>query len=126
MYAATCADQGLINGNFIALTYILITLAELWVSAIGLSMIGLYCDNQSLSFSMGAWYLGCSLSSAISGHIAQLVAINDNVTNPIKSLSIYQNYYLNMGSIACVFGIFMLLIAAGLGRTGKRHGFILA
>ncbi len=126
VYAATCADQGLINGNFIALTYILITLAELWVSAIGLSMIGLYCDNQSLSFSMGAWYLGCSLSSAISGHIAQLVAINDNVTNPIKSLSIYQNYYLNMGSIACVFGIFMLLIAAGLGRTGKRHGFILA
>ncbi len=124
--AATYADHGMINGNFIALTYVLITLAELWVSAIGLSMIGLYCDNQALGFAMGAWYLGCSLSNTFSGRIAQWVAIPDNITAPIQRLAIYQHYYQNMGSVACLLGGLMLFVAYYLHRIVKKRGLRLA
>ena len=123
--AARFDNQGLINGNYIAVTYILITLAELWVSAIGLSMIGLYCDNHALGFAMGTWYLASSLSNTLSGRIAHWVAIPDNITSPIQSLAIYQHYYQNMGVIACLFGIAMLFVAHYLHRGFNRRGLIL-
>ncbi len=124
--AARFGNQGIINGNYIAVTYILITLAELWVSAIGLSMIGLYCDNQALGFAMGAWYLASSLSNTLAGFIAHWVAIPDNITSPLQSLSIYQQYYQNMGFIACLFGVLMLFVAHYLHRGSNKRGLVLA
>jgi POT family proton-dependent oligopeptide transporter len=125
-YAATHAENGLVNGNYIGLTYILISLAELWVSAIGLSMIGLYCDNQALAFAMGVWYLACSLSSALSGSLASWVAIPETMTSPLESLPIYQQYYLWMGLIACLLGACMLILAHYAQRLLRRRGIILA
>lgn len=120
--AARFGHEGIINGNYIAVTYILITLAELWVSAIGLSMIGLYCDNKALGFAMGAWYLASSLSNTLSGRIARWVAIPDTITSPIQSLGIYQRYYLIMGLVACLFGVAMLVVAHYLNRGFKKRG----
>ena len=116
--------NGMVASPFIALTYVFITLAELWVSAIGLSMIGLYCDTKTLGFAMGTWYLGCSLSSAFSGRIAQWVSIPDNITSAIQSLVIYQTYYRNMGLMAGVLALFMLFIAYQLHQ--KYDNTILA
>lgn len=124
--AARFGNQGIINGNYIAVTYVLITLAELWVSAIGLSMIGLYCDSHALGFAMGAWYLGSSLSNTLSGRIAHWVAIPSNIASPIQSLPIYQHYYQNMGCIACLFGVMMLFAAHYLHREFNKRGLILA
>ena len=123
--AARFGNEGLINGNYIAVTYILITLAELWVSAIGLSMIGLYCDNKALGFAMGAWYLGSSLSNTLSGRIAHWVAIPKNITPPIHSLAIYQQYYQNIGLIAVLFGVVMLFVAHYIGKGFIKRGLVL-
>lgn len=125
-YAAIHAQHGLVNGNYLALTYILISLAELWVSAIGLSMIGLYCDNRTLGFAMGVWYLACSLSSSLSGSLASWVAIPESITSPLQSLSIYQQYYLWMGIVACILGGCMLLLARYLQELLRKRGVILA
>lgn len=125
-FAGMYAHEGLVNGNYIAITYILITLAELWVSAIGLSMIGLYCDNQALAFAMGVWYLACSLSSTLYGQLARWVAIPENMTSPLESLPIYQQYYLWMGLGACLLGILMLFIAQHVHFVFKKRGILLA
>lgn len=124
--AARFGNQGIINGNYIAVTYILVTLAELWVSAIGLSMIGLYCDNRTLGFAMGTWYLASSLSNTLSGRIARWVAIPANITSPVESLSIYQQYYQSMGLIASLFGVLMLCVAYYLHRGFAKRGLALA
>lgn len=124
-FAATKAHQGIVEGNYIALTYIFITLAELWVSAIGLSMIGLYCDTNALGFAMGVWYLACSLSSSLSGRLAGWVAISENMTNPTQSLPIYQHYYLYLGAAACFLGFIMLIVAIYLQRLFKKLGMAL-
>ena len=121
-FAAHIASEGIVDGNYIALTYILITIAELWVSAIGLSMIGLYCDGQSIAFAMGVWYLASSMANAISGRIAGWVAIPDNITSPVDSLPYYKNYYLIMGVSALVIGILMCYLAFLLQRIMKRKG----
>lgn len=122
-YAALHAHQGIVNGNYIAFTYILITLGELWVSAIGLSMIGLYCDQKGLAFAMGVWLLGNSLSSTISGRIAGWVAIPDSITSPIQSLPIYQHYYFIVGFITCILGALMVLVARYLQSAMLKRGF---
>lgn len=124
-FAANVAVDGLVNGNYIALTYTLITLAELWVSAVGLSMIGLYCDTRSLAFAMGVWYLACSMSNAISGRLASFVAIPDNMTSATESLPIYQHYYWLMGLTALIIALLMGGLAYLLQRYYGKKGIIL-
>ncbi|TAL64571.1 MAG: IraAB [Legionella sp.] len=125
-WSANQAVAGIVNGNYIALTYILISIAELWVSAIGLSMIGLYCDSRAIAFAMGVWYLASSMSNAISGRLAGWVAIPENIKSPIESLPYYKNYYLVMGFSALAIGLVMWGIAYFLQRYMSRRGVVLA
>ena len=125
-FSAFKATDGIVSGNYIALTYILISIAELWVSAIGLSMIGLYCDQKSIAFSMGIWYLASSLAHAISGRIAGLVAIPATVHSALESLPYYKNYYLLLGISAIILGIIMQFAAYFLQVLMKKRGIILA
>ncbi|EKD71990.1 MAG: hypothetical protein ACD_46C00039G0006 [uncultured bacterium] len=120
-FACLQAQQGLINGNYIGLTYFLITLSELWVSAVGLSMIGLYCDASMISFAMGAWYLSVSLSNIISGRVAGLVALPEGKLLATESLPIYQHYYFGMGMTALILGIAMFFTARGLVQFAKAR-----
>lgn len=74
-YAFLNTSTGVINGNYIGLTFVLLSIAELFVSAIGLSMVGIYCDPKTMGFAMGAWvysmliiklyYRSCKPSSSI-------------------------------------------------------------
>lgn len=125
-FAAAISHQGYANGNFIGLTYVLITLAELWVSAVGLSMIGLYCDSHEIAFAMGVWYLASSLSNAISGQLAALVAIPKSVTSAAESIRIYQGYYFGMGVITLCLGFGMLIIAYFIQRYFLKKGIQIA
>lgn len=124
--ACVFSTTGIVNGNFLGLTYVLISLAELWVSAIGLSMIGLYCDSEAISFAMGVWYLASSLSNAISGRIASFVAIPEGMNSALERLTIYTKYYLVMGMVTLALGAFMFWIAKLLQRIFKEWKIELA
>lgn len=121
-FAATRATNGLVEGNYIALTYVIVSIAELWVSAIGLSMIGLYCDGRAIAFAMGMWYLASSMSHSISGRLAAWVAIPDSMTSPVESLPFFQDYYLLMGLSALAIGFVMLICAWFLHRVMRARG----
>lgn len=125
-FAPSAGQSGMISPYFIVITYALISLAELWVSAVGLSMIGLYCDNKTLGFAMGTWYLACSLSNVLSGRIAQWVAIPDHISDPSSSLAIYQHYYRDMGIVTGLLGIIMVVIAYGVHLKASKKRLVLA
>ncbi|KTD56603.1 hypothetical protein Lsan_2763 [Legionella santicrucis] len=125
-FAAYESHTGIINGNYIALTYILISIAELWVSAIGLSMVGLYCDQNSIAFAMGVWYLASSLAHTISGRIAAWVAIPNTVHSALESLPYYKNYYLVLGISAMGLGAIMYFCAYFLQKKMRKRGIILS
>lgn len=120
-FAATHAHQGIVNGNYIGLTYVLITIAELLVSAIGLSMIGLYCDEKTMAMAMGVWYVASSMSGTISGKIAAWVAIPASLT-AAQSLLYYKPYYLILGLITFGLGFFMAILAYFLHKIMRRNG----
>lgn len=119
------ATNGLINGNYFILSYFIQALAELWVSAIGLSMIGFYCDHKIITFSMGAWYIAVSLSHVLSGQLARFVAINPKITNPVESLPIYQSYYFKMAIAAIIIGIIMIGFALLMKKLANKRDIIL-
>lgn len=125
-FAATRAYEGIINGNYIGGTYILITVAELLVSASGLSMIGLYCHKNMLAFAMGMWYLASSLSNTISGRLASFVAINPNIVSPTQSLLIYQKYYLFIGCVTICIAVVMFYLAYFIQRRFRVRGMVIS
>jgi POT family proton-dependent oligopeptide transporter len=125
-HASNHAINGIIDGNYIGLTYLFISLAELWVSAIGLSMIGLYCAPKMISFAMGAWYLSSSLSYVLSGQIAKFVALPSQGMSKLDSLAIYQDYYFSIGLVACGLGLFMYVTALVLKKNMDKRGIALS
>lgn len=125
-FACHHAVNGYVNGNYIALTYTLITLGELWVSAIGLSMIGLYCDKSNIAFAMGVWYIACSLSNAISGRLAAFVALPDSIQSAIDSLPYYKHYYFNLGLFGILCCVLMWILSYHLHQKFNQQGIKLA
>lgn len=118
--------DGLINGNYIGLTNVLITLAELWISAAGLSMIGLYCDGANIALAMGVWYLAASLSNTISAHIAGFVALPQSISSPLTTLILYRDYYFLLGASALILGLIMGLGAIYMQKKLRRQALYLA
>ena len=97
--------SGLINGNYLVLTYVLISISELFISAIGLSMIGLYCDLKNVAIAMGAWYTSCALSCVLSGQLNQFVAVPSNKDSVHLGAVLYQSYFLKMGISGLLFAV---------------------
>jgi POT family proton-dependent oligopeptide transporter len=127
LWAACFVNQGdVISGNYIGLTYFIMTIAELFVSAVGLSMIGLYCDKSMTAFAMGVWYLANSLSNIISSYIAQSVATPQRFSSSLSMMSHYQRYYLDLGISAVLLGGVMLLCAFVLTRQMQKRGLRVA
>jgi len=125
VFSIQLAGNGIINGNYIAFTYILITIAELWVSAIGLSMIGLYCDNKAIAFAMGVWYLTHALSNSISGRLASWVAVPQNSFQINENLIYFKHYYFTIGLTALTLGLFMWSGAMILQKRCAKKGIVL-
>lgn len=125
-FASSMSTTGYINGNYLGFTYILITLGELWVSAIGLSMIGLYCDMQKIAFAMGVWYLASSLSNTVSGRLAaSFVALPTAPQSPWDTLPLYQHYYFILGLITLSLAVLMCFIAYLMGNYFRKKGLSL-
>lgn len=120
-YAFLNTSTGIINGNYIGLTFVLLSIAELFVSAVGLSMIGIYCDSKTMGFAMGAWYIACSLSNSITGLVNQVVALPKDGVSTLASATIYQNYFLNMGTTVLVIGIFICFVTFAMIKYMKTR-----
>ncbi|ASG68170.1 peptide transporter [Francisella halioticida] len=120
-YAFYNTSTGIINGNYIGLTFVLSSIAELFVSAIGLSMIGIYCDSKTMGFAMGAWYIAMSLSNSITGLVNQVVALPKDGVSVLTSASIYQNYFLDMGTVILVIGFVICVMTFAMVKFMRNR-----
>ncbi|MEZ8092741.1 peptide MFS transporter [Photobacterium swingsii] len=119
-------DTGIVNANYVGLSYLLVTIAELFVSAVGLSMIGLYCHPKMIAFAMGAWYLASSMSNLISGQLGKLVAVPQGSTDKIGSLHAYADYFFSMGEIAILAGVGLCFVMYVLQNALRRRNISIA
>ncbi len=104
---------------WLALTYVMHTIAELMISPIGLSMITKLSAPKVVGLMMGVWFLSSSLAHALAGLVAGLTAtetVGGVVTNPAAALATYGQVYNLFGWVAVGVGAVLLLASPFLKR----------
>ena len=93
-------DSGLkMSISYILIAYFLLTVGELFLSPIGLSMFNKLAPAKYASLAVGFWYLTTSLANIISGYLAKLT-VKLTFTQVFTSIAI----------AVTVFGIILILL----------------
>lgn len=97
-------SQGLVSAYWIVVCYLLITISELLLSPIGLSMVTQLAPARLVGVMMGVWFLGLSYGGLLAGYLGKQASIpkdminNLALTNPIYGHA-FQNYaWLGLGA----------------------------
>lgn len=100
--------------------FLFITLGELCLSPVGLSMITRYSPIEMVGVMMGIWFLASSVASLFGGFLSQFAAIDTDVgvTVPaVESLAVYEYAF----SIYTVLGIGVGVLVALSALWLKRY-----
>lgn len=119
--AVKTADEfGIISSHWMIIVYGLQSMGELFISALGLSMIAQFVPKHLGGFLMGAWFLNTAFASIAAGYVASLTAAPVGITDPIKTLPIYSNMFMAIGICTVVVAVIMLLTAPYVNRLITR------
>lgn len=116
-------EVGLTPVIFIFLIYWIHTMGELMVSPVGLSAVTKLAPTRIVGMTMGAWFLYSGLSNFLAGVIARTTGaetIGGQMTNVAAAKAGYIEVYSQVGFIAIVISVLMLLISPVI--TKMMHG----
>ena len=109
-------QSGLMPLYYFMMAYFFITLGELFISPIGLSMITKLSPVNMVGFMMGVWFLASALGHKLAGWIgAQMAIPKTNASGQpftaLESLPIYMNGCKKIAMASLVIGILLLLLS---------------
>ncbi|WP_119342791.1 peptide MFS transporter [Facilibium subflavum] len=122
---ANTAKAGFINGNWMIVYFFFAALAELLVAALGFSLIAIYFRKEIVTLGMGFFMLAVAAGGALSGKIAQFVAMPNEKLPATVSLPIYMNYFIWLGVVCIALGIIYFFISLLLHKHIKRYNLSL-
>ena len=108
---------------WLALLYLIHSIAELCISPVGLSMITKLSIARVVGMMMGMWYLSISMAQYVGGAIAQIASVatvGGEVTNPRLSLETYAGVFHTIGLVAIGVGVLLLAVSPLLRKW--MHG----
>jgi POT family proton-dependent oligopeptide transporter len=79
-------------------------------------MVAQLVPQRLMGFIMGSWFLTTAGAAIIAGKIANLMAVPENVTDPLLSLNVYGTVFMQIGIATAVIAVLMLLTAPKLNR----------
>lgn len=100
------------------IAYLIITIGELCLSPIGLSMVTTLSPQRLHGVMMGTWFLASAYGQYGAGLIGAALASNDEIQNPtnFQKLEIYTSGYEIIGYISIVSGILLLVFSGKLRK----------
>lgn len=114
---ATFANAaGIVSVNWLILSYALQSIGELMISGLGLAMIAQLVPQRLMGFIMGSWFLTTAAAAIIAGKVANLMAVPEDVKDPLLSLDIYSHVFMQIGIVTAIIAVLMLLLAPKLNR----------
>lgn len=114
--AKFATDAGIVSVNWLILSYALQSIGELMISGLGLAMVAQLVPQRLMGFIMGSWFLTTAGAAIIAGKVANLMAVPENVTDPLQSLAVYGHVFLQIGIATAVIAVLMFAIAPKLNR----------
>ncbi|WP_461537061.1 oligopeptide:H+ symporter [Spongorhabdus nitratireducens] len=106
--------EGIVNSNWIVLAHSLQAIAELMISALGLSVLAQLMPKRMTGFAIGSQALTNAGASILAAMLAAFAAIPKEITDPLQTVDIYGNYFMWLGVGAGVIGVLMVLAAKWL------------
>lgn len=104
---------------WVVLGFLLITMGELCLSPVGLSMITRYSPVEMVGVMMGIWFLASSVASLFGGFLAQFAAIDEEIGTvlpAVETLAVYENAFAIFTSLGIAVGVGVALSALWLKR----------
>lgn len=99
---------------WLALLYLIHSLAELCISPVGLSMITKLSIARVVGLMMGVWFLSISCAQYVAGMIAQVASVETvggQVTNLKVSLNTYADVFWMIGIVSIVIGVVLFAVS---------------
>ena len=109
-------ELGIVSVNWLILSYALQSIGELMISGLGLAMVAQLVPQRLMGFIMGSWFLTTAGAAMIAGKVANLMAVPEDVTDPLMSLHTYSEVFQQIGIVTAVIAVLMLLTAPVLNR----------
>lgn len=112
-------EQGFTSLYFILGYYFMITIAELCISPVGLSMVTRLAPQKITAVLMGIWLLSFAYGNYLSGVLAKLASgagETTTATTGLSSLATYTEAFYSIGMMALVIGIIMALLIPSMKR----------
>ncbi|MBD8161740.1 dipeptide/tripeptide permease DtpA [Erwinia persicina] len=114
---ASLANQlGIVSVSWLILSYALQSVGELMISGLGLAMVAQLVPQRLMGFIMGSWFLTTAGAAMVAGKVANLMAVPENITDPLQSLHVYGDVFLKIGIVTGVIAVLMMLTAPLLNR----------
>jgi POT family proton-dependent oligopeptide transporter len=108
---------------WLALLYLIHSVAELCISPVGLSMITKLSIARVVGLMMGVWFLSISCAQYVAGVVAQVASVETvggQVTNLKVSLETYAGVFETIGFISIGVGVALLVVSPLLKKW--MHG----
>ncbi len=118
--AKFASDAGIVSVSWLILSYALQSIGELMISGLGLAMVAQLVPQRLMGFIMGSWFLTTAGAAIIAGKVANLMAVPENVTDPLQSLAVYGHVFMQIGIATAVIAILMMLTAPKLNRMAQQ------
>lgn len=110
------SQMGIVSVNWLILSYALQSVGELMISGLGLAMVAQLVPQRLMGFIMGSSFLTTAGAAMIAGKVANLMAVPEDIIDPLQSLHIYGDVFLQIGIVTGIIALLMLLTAPKLKR----------
>ena len=86
-------SDGLVNGNWLVLSYAFESIGELLISGLGLAMIAQLVPRRMTGFGMGMWHFSSAVAAVIAAWVATFTSAPKGITDPHQTLIIYGDVF---------------------------------
>ena len=117
-------SQGIVSVWWLVGSYLFQSVGELLISGLGLAMIAKLVPQRMVGFTMGAWFLTTAIAGVTGGWVAALTAAPKGVTDPLQTLPIYSQVFMQIGVVTSVVAIIMILTVPALCRMIEKEDVI--
>ena len=104
------ASSGIASGDIFIMGYLVVTLGEIALSPIGLSLMTKLATTRLQGFMMGMWFLASAYGQYIAGLFGAGISPDENAT-AVQKLEIYSAGYQQFALYAIVAGILVIAIS---------------
>lgn len=115
--------EGFVSFYWVAISYILQSMGELFISPIGYAMIGQLAPVPLRGVLMGTWMMIIGVSAILSDHFSKLALGTNFSTSPLSTNESYSHIFNLLGWTAILAAFILLALVPILNRLTQEKKF---